>query len=121
MGSNVAKWPARLGLGLLAGAAIVFLDNVAFGGEVSPIVVVALLFVASATAGAIWGRRGWVAAAAGWVAVPAAHLVKHILGWHDTLHPNTYTSILYLALFTLAIAVVGMGCGTLVRRLLVSR
>jgi len=46
-----------------------------------------------------------------------AHLVKHVLGLPDTLHPNTYTSILYLAAFTLVVATVGTGSGVLLRRL----
>ena len=92
-------------------------DNFAFEGEVSPIVIVVLLLAATAAAGAVWGRRGWVAAAAAWACVPSAHLVKHVLGLPDTLHPNTYTSILYLAAFTLVIALVGAGCGALVRLL----
>jgi hypothetical protein len=43
--------------------------------------------------------------------------VKHVIGLPDTLHPNTYTSILYLAAFTLAVATVGTGCGVLIRSL----
>ena len=32
----------------------------------------------------------------------------------DTLHPNTYLSVLYLAIFTLAVAIIGFGFGLLV-------
>ena len=112
-----SRGPVRLGLGLAAGAAIVYVDNHAFEGEVSPIIIVAMLLAATATAGAIWGRRGWITAAAAWACVPLAHLVKHLLGLPDTLHPNTYTSILYLAAFTMVVATAGTGCGVLVRRL----
>jgi len=111
------KWPTQLGAGLVAGAVIVYVDNFAFEGEVSPIIIVALLLAATAIAGAMWGRRGWMTAAATWACVPLAHVVKHALGWPDTLHPNTYTSILYLAAFTLVIATAGVGCGLLARRL----
>jgi hypothetical protein len=111
------KWQAPLGAGVVAGAAIVYVDNFAFAGEVSPIVIVALLLVAAAIAGATWGRKGWIAAVVTWACVPFAHVVKHVFGLPETLHPNTYTSILYLAAFTLVIATVGMGCGLLVRRL----
>jgi hypothetical protein len=111
------RWLLRIGGGFVAGAAIVAVDNLAFGGEVSPIVIVAMLLAATAAAGAIWGRRGWVAAAATWVCVPGAHLIKHLLGLPDTLHPNTYTSILMLALFSLAVSAIGIGCGMLVRQL----
>ena len=112
-----SKSPVRLGIGLAAGTAIVYVDNCAFDGEVSPLVIVAMLFAATATAGAIWGRRGWVASSAAWACVPLAHLVKHVLSLPDTLHPNTYASILMLAAFTLAVALIGTGCGVLLRRL----
>jgi len=113
----LSKWPTHLGVGLVAGAAIVYVDNCAFEGEVSPIIIVALLLAATAMAGAMWGRSGWIAAAVTWACVPLAHVVKHILELPDTLHPNTYTSILYLAAFTLVVATGGTGCGVLVRGL----
>ena len=117
MKSSRSKWPTQLGLGLVAGAGIAYVDNGAFGGEVSPIIIVVLLLGATAMAGAAWGRRGWIAAAVTWAWVPMAHLVKHVLNLPDTLHPNTYTSILYLAAFTLVVATCGTGCGVLVRKL----
>ena len=112
-----SRWPVRLGAGFAAGAAIAAVDNFAFEGEVSPIIIVAMLLAATATAGVVWGRRGWVTAAAAWACVPSAHLIKHILGLPDTLQPDTYASILMLAAFTLAVAVVGAGCGVVLRRL----
>jgi hypothetical protein len=117
MKPNWAKWPTHVGAGLLAGAAIVYVDNCAFEGEVSPIIIVALLLAASAMAGAMWGPRGWITAAVTWACVPLAHVVKRALDLPDTLHPNTNTSILYLAAFTLVIATGGTACGVLVRRL----
>ena len=116
-----AGWRVRLGVGLAAGAATATVDNVAFGGEVSPIVVVALLLAITATAGAVWGRRGWIPAAVAWSCVPLAHLVKHVLGLPDTLHPNTYASIGTLAAFSLAVAAAGTGGGLWVRRLVTGR
>jgi len=113
----ISKWPAQLGVGLLAGVAIVYVDNFAFQGEVSPFVIVAMLLAATAMAGAMWGRNGWIAAAVIWACVPLAHVAKHLLGLPDTLHPNTYTSISFLAAFTLAVATLGTCCGLLVRRL----
>jgi hypothetical protein len=94
MESYRSKWLPRLSVGLLVGAAIVYVDNWAFDGEVSPIVIVVLLLVATALAGASWGQRGWVTAAVIWACVPLAHVIKHLLGLPDTLHPNTYASIL---------------------------
>jgi hypothetical protein len=113
----LSGYPTHLGVGLVAGAAIVYVDNFAFEGEVSPILIIALLLVATAMAGAMWGRSGWIAAAVTWVCIPVVHAFKHVLGLPDTLHPNTYTSILLLAAFTLVVATVGTGCGVLVRRL----
>jgi hypothetical protein len=110
----LAKWLTPLLAGLLAGAAIVFVDNWAWEGEASPILIVALLLAATATVGAIWGRSAWIPAAVIWVCVPLAHVVKHAVGLPDTLHPNTYLSILYLAAFTLVVATVGTVCGAVV-------
>ena len=115
------RWPVCLAAGLAAGAAIVYVDNVAFEGEVSPIIIVAMLLAMTGAAGALWGRRGWVTSAAAATCVPMAHVVKHVLGLPDTLHPNTYASILFLAAFTLAIATVGTGLGMIVHRLVAGR
>ena len=94
-----------------------YVDNVAFEGEVSPIVIVAMLLAATLTFGAFWGRLGWVAASVAWACISLAHVVKHVLAIPDTLHPNTYGSILKLAAFTLLVAAIGMGCGVLLRKL----
>ena len=121
MKSILPGWRMPLATGLAGGAAIVYVDNWAFGGEVSPIVIVGLLLAASVIAGAVWGRSGWIAAAVAWACIPLAHVVKHSLGLPDTLHPNTYTSILYLAAFTLVVTVFGTGCGLLARRVVIAR
>lgn len=119
MGSTdvALRWPTLACVGLVAGVSLAALDNFAFGGEVSPVIIVAMLLAATGVAGVIWDRRGWVAAAAAWICVPLAHLIKHVLGLPDTLQPNTYTSILILAAFTLVVATIGTGCGILLRRL----
>lgn len=116
MESMWSRLSTRIGIGLSAGAVIVYVDNFAFEGEVSPIVIVIMLLVTTASAGAMWRRRGWVPAAVAWACVPLAHVVKHALGLPDTLQPNTYTSILYLAVFSLVVATVGTVGGILVRR-----
>jgi hypothetical protein len=113
----LSRWPALLDSGLAAGVAVAYVDNCAFAGEISPIVIVALLLAATALFGALWGRRGWIAAAVTWACLPLAHVVKHVLGLPDTLHPNTYFSILCLAAFTLVVATVGAVCGVVVRNL----
>jgi hypothetical protein len=110
------KLPILLGIGFVAGIAIAAVDNFAFEGEVSPIVIVALLFATTATAGIVAGWRGWPMATATWFCLPFVHLIKHFFGLPDTLHPNTYTSILMLAAFTLVISAIGIGCGVLLRR-----
>jgi hypothetical protein len=117
MNPILSNWPAQLGVGLVAGAAIAYVDNCTLEGEVSPIIIVALLLAATAIFGALWRRGGWCASAVTWACIPLAHVVKHVLDLPDTLHPNTYTSILYLAVFTLVVATSGTGCGLLVRRL----
>ena len=94
-----------------------WVDNLAFGGEVSPVVIVFLLLAGGGAAGVVWGKQSWLAAAVMWVCLPGTHLVKHSLGLPDTLYPNTYTSIGLLAVFTLVVAAVGMGVGMLLRRL----
>jgi hypothetical protein len=108
--------PKRFAFGLGTGIVIAAVDNFASGGEVSPIVIVALLIVATATFGGLWGRGGWSAALAAWMCLPLAHLVKHVLGLPDTLHPNTYRSILLLAAFTFVVATLGTVAGMLVGR-----
>lgn len=119
MGTIIASSAStvRLGAGLATGIAIVYVDNFAFGGEASPIIIVAMLLVVTATAGVLWRRGGWTTAVIAWACVPLAHIVKHVLGLPDTLHPNTYTSIAYLAGFSLVVAMVGLESGVLVRRL----
>jgi len=109
---------ARVFAGLLAGAAIAAVDNMAFGGEVSPFVIVAMLLAATCFAGTFWGSHAWAAVLFTWACLPSAHLVKHLLGLPDTLHPNTYASILKLAAFTLAVATVGTAGGVLLRVLM---
>ena len=106
----------RTAFGMIVGVAISIVDNFAFKGEISPIVIIALLFTVSTCVGAIWGLSGWFAVVVTWMWLPITHLVKHILGLTDTLHPNTYTSILMLAAFTFVIAAIGIGCGVLIHR-----
>lgn len=103
----------RIGVGFAAGMIIALVDNLAYGGEVSPIVIVLMLLAASMVTGAVWGTRGWPAVGACWIPIPSAHLIKHVLGLPDTLHPNTYRSIVYLAIFSIAIAALGFGLGNL--------
>jgi len=109
--------PFLLLVGCIAGVGIAAGDNVASKGEVSPIVIIALLFATTATSGIIWGWRGGYAASGAWGCVPLAHIIKHLLGLPDTLHPNTYVSILLLAVVTLVVAAIGVVCGVFVRRL----
>ena len=104
-------------IGTAAGIAIAAVDNFAFGGEVSPIVIVAMLFGVTAIAGGLFMWRGWIVAACIWVCLPLAHLIKHLLGLPDTLNPNTYVSIIMLAAFSFLVAAIGVGVGVLVRRI----
>jgi hypothetical protein len=49
----------RIGIALALGIAIAAVDNLAFGGETSPIVIFGLLLVATGLIGLIWRSRGW--------------------------------------------------------------
>jgi hypothetical protein len=109
--------PVRLGVGIASGVTIAAVDSLACQGEVSPIVIVFLLLGATAALGAIWGRRSWVSAVATWVCLPSAHLLMRLLGLPDTLHPNTWASLLLLAAFTFAVAAFGTAGGLVVHRL----
>lgn len=110
------NWSKRLIFGLVIGMAIAYVDNVAFAGEVSPIVIVFLLLAAAITLVGLWGQRGWISVGATWLCVPLVHLIKHMLGLPDTLNPNTYTSIFLLALFTLVVTALGAGAGLVVHK-----
>jgi hypothetical protein len=110
------RWQARFCVGLAAGIAVAGVDNFAFEGEVSPIVIVVMLLAAATTAVGIWGRRCWITAAGVWMCLPLAHVVKHVLGLPDTLHPNTYASIAMLAAFTFVVTLLGTGAGMLIHR-----
>jgi uncharacterized metal-binding protein len=113
---------ARLQLAIAAacGAAIAAVDNFAAGGEVSPIVTVALLLGASFAVAASGNRHRWIGVLLVWVWLPMAHVVKHGLGLPDTIHPNTLTSIFLLGVFSLSVTMVGAGCGVFVRRVITS-
>ena len=107
----------RVGIGLIAGAGIAAVDNFAFGGEVSPIVIVGMLLVFGAAVGILWGGRAAIAAAIAWVWLPMAHLLKHMMRLPDTIHPNTYASLLKLGAFTFVVTAIGLGFGLAFRRL----
>jgi hypothetical protein len=108
--------PILLGAGAGAGTIIAGADNFLFEGEVSPIVILAMLLAATITAGWLWGWRGGIPSALAWICLPLAHLVKHLMGLPDTLQPNTIASILMLAVVTAMVALIGTGGGVLLRR-----
>jgi hypothetical protein len=107
----------RLAIGLIVAAALAFVDNFAFGGEVSPIVIVGMLFLFAAVSGLIWRARAPLPVAFAWICLPLAHVLKHMLHLPDTLHPNTYASILKLGAFTFVVTAIGLGFGIASRRL----
>ncbi len=110
----------RLWIGLAVGLGIALVDNFAFSGEVSPIIIVTSLLAVTLAAGAKWGWQGWLATAGMWIGLPSAHMIKRIFDLPDTLHPNTYASILKLAIFSFVVATIGLICGALSRKLLQS-
>lgn len=90
-------------------------DNVLSEGEVSPIVIVAMLFATSAASAAVWGKRAWETGLLTWAWLPGAHLAKRALGLPDTLQPNTYASMMLLAAFSFVIMAAGLAIGGGVR------
>lgn len=101
----------KIGIALALGVAIAAVDNFAFGGETSPITIFGLLFMATGFMGLVWRSRGWLGAALVWACVPAAHVINHAFGLRDTIQPNTYASILKLAVATFVVALAGTACG----------
>lgn len=112
----IFNWQRQIVIGIVAGVTISIIDNYAFEGEVSPIVIVLLLLAASGFAGLLYSWRGWFSVFVMWMFVPAAHLIKYVLGLPDTLHPNTLNSILKLAIFTLVVVTIGISGGVLLRK-----
>lgn len=102
-------------IALVAGILIAAVDNFAFGGEVSPILIVLLLAMAAAALAFFFAKR-LLTTLALWMWVPAAHVVKHAAGLPDTVHPNTYPSIAMLGAFTLVVTLIGTAIGMALRR-----
>ena len=105
----------RIVTGVVAGMLIAAVDNVLFEGEVSPLVVVGMLFATSAASAAAWGKRAWQTGLLTWAWLPGAHLAKRALGLPDTLHPNTYASVMLLAAFSFVVMAAGLAIGGGVR------
>jgi hypothetical protein len=92
-------------LALVAGLFICAVDNFAFAGEVSPIVIVGLIFLAAAGMACLAPRRRLLTTLAVWIWLPLAHVVKHLAKLPDML-----------AGFTLIVSLVGMVAGAGIRR-----
>lgn len=101
--------------GLVAGLVISAVDLYAAGGHIPPVVIVALQILASAALGAAWGWAAWPAAIAVAAPLPAVHAIRHGLGWPDTITPNTWDSIVMMALFALAVAGAGFAAGAVLK------
>ena len=99
-----------------SGGAIAAVDNLACDGEISPLVIVAMLAVTAAAAGLVAGGRGAVAALVAGAWSPGVHIMKKVLGVPDTLHPATYGSIAKLAALVVVVAAVGATVGVGTRR-----
>lgn len=118
--NSLSSMQIRIFTGLIIGAIIAYVDNFSVQGEVSPIVIVILLLVATMSVGAVWKWRGLITVVLMWSWLPMAHVVKKVLGLPDTLHPNTYTSILMLTLFTFAISAIGLILGANINKIVKS-
>ncbi len=112
-----SKLLVRCVIAAVVGLVIAGVDNLAFEGEVGPIVIVGMLLTGSAVMTTVWRTQGALLAGVVWLWLPLSHLVKKMLGLPDTLHPNTYASILKLAIFSLVVVAVGDAIGLALRRL----
>lgn len=115
--------PGRAGavrVGLVAGLAIGAVDLYAAGGHVPPVVIVALHLVACGAIGGLWGWAAWPAAIAVAAPLPAVHAIRHALGWPDTISPNTWDSIVMMALFALAVCGAGLAAGAVLRAAIIA-
>jgi hypothetical protein len=104
-------------LAIAIGGIIAAIEGQAFGGEISPIPIVALLFFTSVGFAAFQGASSWSCSLGLWFPLSTSHLVKMVLHLPDTLYPNTPRSLLLLSVFTLLVSFFGFGAGLLVHRL----
>jgi hypothetical protein len=107
----------QLLLAVAIGVLIAAFESQAFGGEISPIPIVALLFLTSVGFAAFQGASSWLCSLGLWLPLPASHLIKMVLHFPDTLYPNTPRSLLLLSVFTLFVSILGFGAGLLLHRL----
>lgn len=57
----IYSWQRQIVIGIVAGVTISIIDNYAFKGEISPIVIVLMLLAASGFWGLLFGWHGWFA------------------------------------------------------------
>jgi len=110
--NKIIKYIAAIVIGLFISA----LDNYAFEGEISPIFIIMLLFLFSSGMALIINTEAYILSIIIWVFLPAVHFIKHLLGLSDSIQPNTYESILLLALVTFAVSQVGFMVGCTIRK-----
>jgi hypothetical protein len=118
---SLLSMQTRILAGLIIGAMIAYVDNFSFQGEVSPIVIVVILLVATIVIGVLWERRGILTTALLWLWLPMTHIVKKVLGLPDTLHPNTYVSILMFTVFTFVISSIGFIIGIAIHKIVIAQ
>jgi hypothetical protein len=106
------KYVAAVIIGLIISA----VDNYAFGGEITPMVVILLLLLSTSGMSVIVNAKAYLISIIIWFFLPAVHLIKHIFGLSDTIEPNTYQSILLLALVTFLICQIGFLVGRGIRK-----
>lgn len=108
----------RVFTGLIIGAIIAYVDNVLYEGEISPIVIVILLLTATIGFGFLWKWKSLIGVTLIWLWLPMTHVVKKVLELPDTLHPNTYKSILMFTAFTFAVSSIGLLLGVSINKIL---
>jgi hypothetical protein len=110
--NRIIKYISAIVIGLFISA----LDNCAFGGEISPVIVIMLLFLFCAGMAFIVNTYAYLISIIIWIFLPLVHFINHLLGFTDSIQPNTYQSIFLLALVTFAVSQIGFVVGRIIRK-----
>jgi hypothetical protein len=103
------------GLGILLGLLTASLDVVAPWGDDSAKVILLFWVLSCGALGFLRPRRAWRWAVVVALWVPLAHLLLHALGRPDSIHPNTYGTILLLVPLSLVVCFAGAYGGAVLR------
>lgn len=93
---------------------IAYLDATSRSDDAA-IVIIALWILAGGVLGAMGPFKPWRWALVVALGVPTVHLIRHVLGLPDNMHPNTYLSILLISGIALCATLAGAYSGAFVR------